>query len=68
MLTDSGSDFRGEIMGHLASMTATKHRFTTAHHSRSDGGVEKLNKTLQQALRAMKLDEKLKSLNGDPWD
>ena len=68
ILTDLGSDFRGEIMEHLTSMVATKHRFTTAHHSRSDGGVERFNRTLQQALRAISLDKKLKFSKGDPWN
>ena len=43
-------------MEHLTSMKATKQRFTTAHHSRSDGGVERFNRTLQQALMAISLD------------
>ena len=68
ILTDLGSDFRGEIMEHLTSMVATKHRFTTAHHSRSDGGVERFNRTLQQALRAIGLDKKLDFSKGDPWN
>ena len=68
ILTDLGSDFRSEIMEHLTSMVTTKHRFTTAHHSRSDGGVERFNRTLQQALRAIGLDKNLDFTKGDPWN
>ena len=68
MLTDLGPDFRGEMMTHLKSMTATEQRLTTAHHSRSAEGVERFNRTLQQALRATSLDKRLKFLKEDPWD
>ena len=49
MLMDLGSDFRGERMKPLTSRLATEHRFTTAHHPRSDEGVEWFNGTVQQA-------------------
>ena len=68
MLTDLGSDFRSEIMAHLLSLIRTKHKFTTAHHSRSDGGVERFNRTLQQALRAISIDKNLDFRKGDPWN
>ena len=50
-------------MKHLTPMVATKRRLTATHHSRLNEGVERLNETLQTALRTTSLDEKVKILS-----
>jgi len=53
LLTDRGSSFKGGLMAALARELKFKQRFTSVRHPQSNGGVERVNKTLKQCLRTL---------------
>ena len=67
ILTDLGSDFRGEIFKHLCNLLQTDHKFTTAYNPSTNGAVERYNRTLKATLRCIGKDRGLDLANGDHW-
>ena len=69
ILTDLGWDFRSELFNHLTEQIGDiHHKSTTAYHASCDGAVERFNRTLKAALRAISVDKQLDFANGDSYD
>jgi transposase InsO family protein len=50
LLSDNGTNFTSEIVAHLMTRLATRHRYTTPYHPRTNGKVERLNGMLGTCL------------------
>jgi hypothetical protein len=61
ILSDRGSHFNNQLIGNLVKRFQIKHKFSTPYHPKTNGLVERFNKTLCEALA--KLTEK-----GANWD
>ena len=69
ILTDLGQDFRSELFSHLNTKVADiQHKSTTAYHASCNGAVERFNRTLKAALRAISIDKNLDFAQGDSYD
>lgn len=51
LLSDRGGGFMSEIFRHVMALFGVKQLRTTAYHPKSNGGVERFNKTLKRALK-----------------
>jgi transposase InsO family protein len=56
ILTDNGTNFRNEIMKQLTKQHGIQHRFSTPYYPQSNGGVERVNRTIKAWLKKT-LDE-----------
>jgi hypothetical protein len=61
LLTDRGAAFTGRILADVASTLGVKQIWTSAYHPQCDGMVERFNRSLTRALRALVVIE-------DRWD
>ncbi len=50
--TDQGRDFMSQLFGEMANLLGIEQTRTTPYHPMSDGLVERLNRTIQQMLKA----------------
>ena len=64
----NGSDFRSELFEHLSKQLNIDRKFTTSYHAGCNGAVERYNKTLKTALRAISIDKGLDFSKGNGWD
>jgi hypothetical protein len=62
LITDRQSVFAGNFLPHYARVLGTQTRLTTAYHPQTDGQTERLNRVLEDMLRAFI------SPLGDNWD
>ena len=60
--SDKGANFEGNVMKQLCQLLGMKKTRTTAYHPQSDGLVERMNKTLMEAI------SKYVSNNQRDWD
>ena len=60
--SDKGANFEGNVMKQLCQLLGIKKTRTTAYHFQSDGLVERMNKTLMEAI------SKYVSNNQRDWD
>ena len=51
LLSDRGSGFMSELFRHVMALLGVKQTKTTAYHPRSNGGVERFNKTLKKMIK-----------------
>jgi transposase InsO family protein len=51
LLSDRGPAFTSELFSHMLKAFGIKHLRTTAFHPKSNGGVERFNKTLKRTLK-----------------
>jgi transposase InsO family protein len=51
LLSDRGSGFTSEIFQHIMKLLGVKHIKTMAYHPKSNGVVERFNKTLKRSLK-----------------
>jgi hypothetical protein len=49
LLTDNGAAFRGRLVAALAQKLKIEQKFTSVRHPQANGGVERVNKTLNNA-------------------
>jgi transposase InsO family protein len=63
-VSDRGSHFMAEVMDELCTLLRAKHQFITAYSPWANGMIERVNKTLLAALRAILLDARLEA---DQW-
>ena len=61
ILTDRGSHFNNQVIKELTNKFKIKHGFSTPYHPKSNGLVERLNKTIKEALAKL-IEEQ------DQWD
>lgn len=52
LVTDRGSVFSGQFLPHYARLLGTQTRLTTAYHPQTDGQTERMNRVLEDMLRA----------------
>ena len=60
--SDKGANFKSNVMKQLCQLLGMKKTRTTAYHPQSDGLVERMNKTLMEAI------SKYVSNNQHDWD
>jgi len=56
-LSDRGSHFNNEMIKELMGKFKIKHGFSTPYHPKTNGLVERFNKTLKESLAKLKEDE-----------
>ena len=54
ILTDNGSHFNNEMIANLMEKFKVKHNFSTVYHPKTNGLVERFNKTLKESLSKLK--------------
>ena len=57
ILSDRGSHFNNEMIKELMGKFKIKHGFSTPYHPKTNGLVERFNKTLKESLAKLKEDE-----------
>jgi hypothetical protein len=52
-VSDKGSHFKNKVVAELDDILKTKHHFTTAYSSKSNGTVERVNREIMKVLRSL---------------
>lgn len=52
VVSDRGTQFNNEFMNHVFNMAGVKRNLTSAYHPQSNGQVERVNSTIEGALRS----------------
>ena len=60
-VSDRGSHFKNQIMDALSDSLGIQHKFTTAYVPWSNGTVERVNRTMEEALRALLSERRLRT-------
>ena len=58
MISDNGKEFANEEVESLLKQFGVKHNFTTPYHPRSNGKIERLNKTFKSILKKLMFSAK----------
>ena len=68
ILSDQDKDFVSNIVRHLCQWLGVKKIQSSSYYAQTNGTVERWNRTLGAALRAISLDKNLRFTDGDAWD
>ena len=52
-VSDKGSHFKNKVVAELNDILKTKHHYTTAYSSKSNGTVERVNREIVTVLRSL---------------